>query len=78
MRLEELEISLRVVEREIAEAREKDRVEALRLSATNKLAAALNEAVEKLLTPEERKLLAGKAITLEILPEKEVRRCPGT
>lgn len=70
MRLEELETSLRVVEREIAEEKERQRLDALRLSAYNKLTAALTEAVGKYLTPEERALLAGKAITLEVLAER--------
>jgi len=69
-RLEDLEASLEAVRREIAEARK----EALRISATNKLAAALNEAVARYLTPEERALLAGKVITLEVLPGAETGR----
>lgn len=69
MRLNELETRLEAVRREIAEARDRERLETRRLSAHNKLACALNEAVVKLLTPEERALVAGKVITLEVLAE---------
>jgi len=65
-RLEELEAALRGTEQSIAEEQEKERRDALRISATNKLAAVLNQAVVELLTPEERELLAGKPLVLEI------------
>ena len=65
-RLEELEADLRATEQEVAELREKERRDALRISGANKLAAVLNQAVVELLTPEERELLAGTPLVLEI------------
>src|SRR3990170_1091229 len=58
-RLEELEMVLEATRQEVAEVREKERRGCLRISGANKLAAVLNQAVVELLSPEERKLLAG-------------------
>ena len=69
-RLEDLELDLRVTEQEVAEEKERQRLDALRISAANKLACVLNQAVEELLTPEERKLLAGTPLTLTIYGKK--------
>ena len=64
--LEELEAVLRATKQEVAEEQEKVRRDALRISGANKLAAVLNQAVVELLTPEERGLLAGTPLVLEI------------
>ena len=65
-RLKELEMVLEATKQEVAEEREKVRRDALVISATNKLACALNQAVVELLSPEERELLAGTPLVLEI------------
>ena len=65
-RLKELEMVLEATKQEVAEVREKERRDALRISGANKLAAALNQAVVELLSPEERELLAGTPLVLEI------------
>lgn len=65
-RLQELEAALRGTEQSIAEEKERERVDAMRLSIYRKLSLALNDAVMTRLTQAERDLVAGKVIQVEV------------
>ena len=65
-RLKSLEMALEATNQEVAEEIERARVDGLRLSIYRKLSIALNDAVMSKLTQEERDLVAGKVIQVEV------------